>query len=137
MPNKFTTTHSTGKTAKRTSENRTYTHAVWIRQTAANLQRRNRTVAEQYRHDAFYCETQAAAGGEKGRYLTRNPEELLAAAKEYREKAATLDKEHAAGFEAGQWGCVSWAGSLELARKSTSKWTGGFYDVEITEAVLA
>lgn len=144
--NKFTTTHpTTGKTAKRGSENRFYTHAVWAGKTEA--QERARLQADLERFIQWRQECRDAAEGHGPRYeqdlelaarferhTARTPEDWLKAAAEEQVRIERTQAELATQ-NGDVWWCDGWCGRPDLAEKKAAGLHKKGFMVAISEAV--
>ena len=146
--NRYTTTHpETGQTAKRGSQNRTYTHAVWA-------QRPARLIAARLERDVAYltgllAAYRDAAQGKGRRYeddqrrATRfgreatTPEAWTQYADEVEASLAETRAKLDAGVADGDWCCDGWCGRPDLADKKAAGLRRKGLNVVITEAVAA
>lgn len=142
--NRFTTAHpDTGQTAKRGSQNRTYTHAVWTQTPAAAIQARLERDLAYYRAKADEYRAKAAAGGEDmvsttGKVFGRHTsEDFTEWADALDVRIADTEAKLAAGVTDGPWGCHGWCGRPDLADKKAAGLRKQGYRVAITEAVAA
>lgn len=110
------TTHpTTGQVATRTSENRVYTHAVWVRYTEQQAE-------ANVRKNAAYIKS-----GFHGRHALTGEE----AEREIAHWIAYHQKQVEKG-----WGCNKWCSRHDLAQKTASALRSQGYDVIVTEAVV-
>ena len=134
----FETMHpTTGQYAKRTSQNRTYTHAVWVRKTAAMMKASLEMDLRSATKYAAEYRAKAAAGGETFGYNKQHhhtPEQFLewAAGQDKRAQAAKAKLD--AGVEAGEWYVDGWCGRADLANSKASGLRSKGYDVAVSPA---
>ena len=130
--NKHTSTHE-GVTAARNSKHRTYTHVVWVQNTAERQ-------AERLRGSIDYLSTQA------DEYTGIRYDELVAThGREqvekwidgYRQQIAKEENLLAEGATDSEWEVAAWAGSLSLAQTQARKHAGYGYRTTIEPAVIA
>lgn len=133
----FFTTHSTSLIAKRSSENRTYTHAVWIQMAHSTYISKLKRAIKSYEELNVSYRQKAEQGGTTtkwGHHTT--PEQYLgyifSNEEAIREIQAKLDAD--TGVTPDPWVCAHWCGREDLAQKQASSWFNKGYHVEVTVA---
>lgn len=137
---KFTSSHSSGATATRTSENRTYAFAVWAFAPAALLIARQKEAIEYNDKKATEYRANEAAGGNWYQHTPSyrvfiTTEENARYAESSEKNASRLRNELAAGIVDESPYVVGWTSRRDLAEKLASQNRGRGLVVEIAEAV--
>ena len=145
MATKYTTTNSEGATATRTTERRTYTHAVWatrsterIKADAAANYKRYTSNVEKYTAALRNSkgELVAIVSGKASNVFMTDRKEVEAWAEQFRVLATEAARvEFHPESAAKPFECMAWAGSLALAQAKAASLRKEGYRVEITAAV--
>jgi hypothetical protein len=134
---KFYTTHpATGEVAMRTSENRTYTHAVWERKTGQKV---HAEAARDLKYNAERLAMNQADVRDHGPDAMSSAKgwtygKLVAHYTEQVDKLQALVDLGADGCPAGPWKVAGWCGRHDLATKLASTERSKGYEALVTEA---
>lgn len=123
--NKFAVTLPNGRTATRTSQNRTYTHAVATRTPAAVRVARLRRDAKQLtEHAVAYRANQSPSRPNEDLFARWGVDKVIGWAEANETKAANQTAEAdriEAAVEHSEWGVAGWCGREDLAVKLAAK----------------
>ena len=134
MATKHTTTHSTGLTATRTSQNRTYAHAVWLRCSVSKfIANTKENLAAKEREHARYSKDLAANGELTQRWGAQQLQQWIdnGTTRITKMKAELENPE----VNRGGWFIAGWSGSKQLAEGRAQAERNKGWEVEVTEAV--
>jgi len=140
--NKFTTVHSSGAIANRTSKSRTYTYATWAYTTAKAVKESLEAQLASADKEAAKYRTWEAAGGHNYQSTPSHSHWFDAkwcreAAEKNERRASALRNQLAAGVTDSKPWVLGWASRLDLAQKVASQYSTAARGlvVEITEAI--
>ncbi len=130
--NKFTTVHSSGAIANRTSKNRTYTHAVWLTRSPEMVRAEAERNIGMQRAELVRLTHELEHGGSS---VTRHGVDKIKEFVEHYRASIAKNEARIANPTPESW-CYGWSGSKLLAERKATPMARCGFGTEITEAIL-